>query len=276
MCDVQISTNQYQEIRKTARKLVARSWDMLKLCAKVVEENEMLLSTMPLKDRVKERILREIEFERKFVDWKARNIKFLNLTDSKKKNEVKVFEFDQFCSAKGLLREKSTWENDMEREIEKKEAELKEMIDRKKLARSKKKKIELLRDCMKILQVVTGLNTFEDDLEEETKRLKKKVSSNSPASKFASTLNLEVVMPNVKRLAARLEPEDPNPLYSASDCGKFQEPKIISKPSRVYRSAGAHQPSLLQWTGPTHQWEARTGNVKEKVSNFCNPPTKPS
>ena len=139
-----------------------------------------------------------------------------------------------------------------------------------KLARLKKKKIELLRDCMKILQVVTGLKTFEDDLEEETKRLKKKISSNSPASKFASTLNLEVVMPNVKRLAARLEPEDPNYLYSASDCGK-QKSKIISKPSRVYRSAGAHQPSLLQWTGPTHQWEARTGNVKEKVSNILIP-----
>ena len=180
-------------------------------------------------------------------------------------------EFEKFCSARGLSREQSTWQSIIGQEIERKEAELKEMIDRKKLARSKKKKVELLRDCMKILQVVTGLKTFEDDLEEETKRLKKKISSNSPASKFASTLNLEVVMPNVKRLAARLEPEDPNPLYSASDCGKFQEPKIISKPSRVYRSAGANQPSLLQWTGPTHQWEARTGNVKEKVSNILIP-----
>ena len=45
MCDVRMSTDQNQVMRKTARKLVARYWDMLKLCAKVVEENEMLLRT---------------------------------------------------------------------------------------------------------------------------------------------------------------------------------------------------------------------------------------
>ena len=70
----------------------------------------------------------------------------------------------------------------------------------------------------------------------------------------ASRLNLKV-MPNVKRFAARLEPENPNYLYSASDCDKFIS-KLLSQPSRVYSSAGAHKPSLPQWTGPTHQWEA--------------------
>ena len=33
-------------VRKTARKLVARSWEILKLCTRVVEENEKMLSTM--------------------------------------------------------------------------------------------------------------------------------------------------------------------------------------------------------------------------------------
>ena len=66
---------------------------------------------------------------------------------------------------------------------------------------------------------------------------RKKLGSNSPSSKFASRLNLEV-MPNVKRLAAMLEPEDPNYLYSASNCGKPKS-KILSQPSRVYSSAGA-------------------------------------
>ena len=49
---------------------------------------------------------------------------------------------------------------------------------------------------------------------------KKRTGSNSNASKFVKKLNLEV-MPNVKRLAARLEPEDPHHLTSASDCGKL-------------------------------------------------------
>jgi hypothetical protein len=98
------------------------------------------------------------------------------------------------------------------------------------------------------------LKTLKTPLKSQNKR---KLGNNPPARKFASKLKLEV-MPNVKRLAARLETEDPNYLYSASICGK---PKLLSQPSKVYSSAGAQKPSLPQWTRPTHQWESE----KEKV-----------
>ena len=55
------------------------------------------------------------------------------------------------------------------------------MIEKKRLAKSKKKNIELIRDCMKILQIVTNMKTYEDDLEDKLK----------PGSKNKPLLSLE-------------------------------------------------------------------------------------
>ena len=55
------------------------------------------------------------------------------------------------------------------------EVGLEEMTERNKLAKSKKKKLELLRDCMNVLQTVTKMKTLEDNLEEECHKLKKKM-----------------------------------------------------------------------------------------------------
>ena len=267
ICDV--SSNQDPLLRKTARKLVARSWDMLKLCTKVMEENEVMLSTMHVKEKLKENISWDIETERKFLEWKALNIKFLNLKDSKNKKEVKVSELEKFCAVKGLAREKSTSEIEYEKEIKEKDTNLKEMIAKKKLAKSKKKKLELIRECMKILQIVKEKKTFDDDLALEVKKLRKNIleddlednlrsqeddrhkpgheskprmsrqktlktpmksqkknrGKNSPASKLVSRLNL-VPVPNVKRLAAMLEKEDPNYHNIASNRGKLPKLKV--------------------------------------------------
>ena len=46
------------------------------------------------------------------------------------------------------------------------------MIAKKKLAKSKKKKLELVRDCMKFLQIVKEKKTFDDDLALEVKKLR--------------------------------------------------------------------------------------------------------
>ena len=55
---------------KTTRKMVARTWDVLKLCAKVMEENEVMISTMPMKDRLKEKIPWDTENEKKLENFK--------------------------------------------------------------------------------------------------------------------------------------------------------------------------------------------------------------
>ena len=56
-------------------------------------------------------------------------------------------------------------------EIETKENELKEMLTKKKLAKSKKNKLELVRESMKILENVSEKATFEDDPAIEIKKL---------------------------------------------------------------------------------------------------------
>ena len=53
-------------VRKTARKLVARSWEMLRFCTKVVDENDTMLCTMLMKEKVKRKVFWEVEEERKF------------------------------------------------------------------------------------------------------------------------------------------------------------------------------------------------------------------
>ena len=67
---------------------------------------------------------------------------------------MKGSELEKFCTLKGLTREKSTWEVENREDIETKENELKEMLTKKKLAKSQKKKLELVRECMKILENV--------------------------------------------------------------------------------------------------------------------------
>jgi hypothetical protein len=51
---------------------------------------------------------------------------------------------------------------------------LTKMIDKKRLAKSKKIKIELIRECINPLQIVTKIKTFENDLEEVFKKLKER------------------------------------------------------------------------------------------------------
>ena len=92
---------------KTARKLVGKTWDMLKLCTKVMEENEVMISAMPMKDKLKEKIPWDTANEKKLIDWKTLNIKFLNLKDSKNKKEMKGSALEKFCTLKGLTRKKS-------------------------------------------------------------------------------------------------------------------------------------------------------------------------
>ena len=191
--------------------------------------------------------------------------------------------------------------------IETKGNELKEMLTKKKLAKSKKKKLELVRECMKILENVDEKKTFEDDLAMEIKKIrknyfeddpedslltkeddghipgheskpkssrlkklktpmksqkKKTIGKNFPASKLVSRLNLKP-MPNVKRIAAMLEKEDPNHLTIAKNCGRLPKLKIISKPSKVYSSSGVYKPTSQQWNWPPHQWDSRTGIARQ-------------
>ena len=49
--------------------------------------------------------------------------------------------FEKFCERKGLDRKKESWERKIDEELKMKEIDLKDILTRKKIAKSKKKKL---------------------------------------------------------------------------------------------------------------------------------------
>ena len=56
-----------------------------------------------------------------------------------------------FCMSKGLVRQKESWEVELEKDIELKEMKIMEIYERLKNAKSKKKKMDLLKECKETL-----------------------------------------------------------------------------------------------------------------------------
>ena len=92
----------------------------------------------------------------------------------------------------------------------------------------------------------TKLKTLNTPLKSQKK---KKLGNNSPASKFASKLSLEV-MPNVKRLAARLETEDPNYLYSQNYSRNLVKcTAVLECTNQLHNSGPGHPTNGIQERG---------------------------
>ena len=60
---------------------------------------------------------------------------------------TKVNVLEQFCRKNGLQELKENWRKNVETEIEFKEKELEELTNKKKLAKSKKRKLEMFKEC---------------------------------------------------------------------------------------------------------------------------------
>ena len=71
----------------------------------------------------------------------------MSLKETGLKETINMGLFEVFCERKGLERKKSLWETKAETNIEMKDQELKEMLDSKKKAKSKRKKLELYQEC---------------------------------------------------------------------------------------------------------------------------------
>ena len=84
--------------------------------------------------------------------YKLRNLKTLNLKESKWKESAKSGPFESFCQKKGLERKKEMWEIRSEKEIEKKEEIVKALKQEKKCAKSKKRKLHLYKKCRGLIE----------------------------------------------------------------------------------------------------------------------------
>ena len=95
---------------------------------------------------MKENVIWKNDDLRNYNEWKM-SLKETGL----KKKTIKKGLFKVFSERKGLERKKSLWETKAEKNIEMEDQELKEMLDSKKKAKSKRKKLELYQECRKKL-----------------------------------------------------------------------------------------------------------------------------
>ena len=127
-----------------------RDLEVLKACYAVVEKMDFMIEELQ-STKMKETIMWSEEFKRKYCIWKTANIRFLNLKESKQKETVKEYTLLDFCESKGLLKKKESWEISLESHLEKKDDRVKEIYKKLKLYKTKKKKLELLKECKETL-----------------------------------------------------------------------------------------------------------------------------
>ena len=163
-------------VRKVARNRIVRKWELLKLHKEIIEENEELASSLNVKESAKEGVVWDRLERKKFDEWKTRNLRYMSLKESAKKGNVKVGHFEKFCKEKGFERKKGLWEQEVEKEIEGYEKELKEISAERKVAKSKKRRLAIYRKSRERLPKLLEdwLDTPGKEEERKYKRLKEK------------------------------------------------------------------------------------------------------
>jgi hypothetical protein len=279
---------------KMLRNQTCKKWELLKLCRDIIDENDQMIASMSEKEKLKENLVTNVKEKKDYDLWKIRNMKTLNLKESKLKENVKSGPFENFCHKKGLNRKKEKWEIRSEKETERKEDILKELKSERKCARSKKKKIQLYkkgRDQMKeniqnwketkateeetlfkemkriALQERKEMKQEIDDDEEKEEKEEENLTSLRKVSNFVKkpenwkeTLAVTLFAPK----ATNLRCVSPKQASSATDCGQLTK-IIFTKPQPVYRPGRAAEARGKPRTGPTHQWERSSGDQTGRV-----------
>ena len=198
-------------VRKKARRLVSKKWELLKLFKNIIDEQAGMLKEMKLSEKIREKVYWNDEDERNYSEWKMKNLKYMSLKESKLKENVKQKVFEDFCERKGLNRKKGIWERIVDDEMKLKENELKEIMDRKKLARSKRKKIELMKESKEKLfgMIESWKETPGMEEERNFKKLKESAMKERIVELLGKKRNLNN-RPEIdsKDLPERMTPED--------------------------------------------------------------------
>jgi hypothetical protein len=96
-------------VRKSAKSLVLKKWDILKACKNIIDDQDEVLKGMSVKEKLKEDVAWKDEDFKTYNEWKIRNVRFMSLKEtSLKENRTGLFE--AFCDRKGLRRKKGLWE----------------------------------------------------------------------------------------------------------------------------------------------------------------------
>ena len=102
---------------------------------------------MGIKEKLKENVAWNVDDKGKINLLKSRNMRYLCMKRGNPIVRKKVNDIEQFWERKGLNEVKETWRMEVEKEIELKENEASELMKMSKLAKSKKKKLSLFKEC---------------------------------------------------------------------------------------------------------------------------------
>ena len=265
-------------LRKSVRNEINKNWELLKVCRDVIDENTPMVTNMSEKEKLKESLEWDVRQRKDYENWKLRNLRTLNLKESRMKESVKSGPFESFCKKKGLERKKEMWETRSEKEIEKKEEILKELKQERKVAKSKKRKLHLYKKCRRLLEenVLDWKKVREKEEETLFQERKKIASEERKAKEERKRENLPRVSHLVNKFETSKEilaeplfaPVAINLLYRtleqpsrATDCGQMTE-ILITKPQLQYRPGRAAEARGDTTTGPPNQWERRSGEQR--------------
>jgi hypothetical protein len=281
-------------LRKSVQNIIFKNWELLKVCRDIIDENTPMVNSLSAKEKIKESLDWEEKRRKEYENWKLRNLKTLNLKESRQKASIKSGPFENFCKKKGLERKKEMWEMRSEKEIEEKEEFVKDLKLERKGAKSKKRKLHLYKKCRILLEenVLDWKKVREKEEETLFQEMKKNISEERRSEKIGrepkelmvleEARNKEEKLQRVSKLVTKFENCNVNlaeTLFApvainlscrtqelpsrATDCGEMKQ-ITITKPQPVYRPGRAAEAPGDTGTGPPHQWERSSGDRDER------------
>ena len=80
-------------VRSLASQNIAKKWELLKMCREVIDENDIMIESMNVKESMKENISWQDLERKRYNDWKAKNITYMCLKKHKQKEKVAHLNF---------------------------------------------------------------------------------------------------------------------------------------------------------------------------------------
>ena len=270
-------------ISKIAAKNVGRKWEVVKACVSVIDDGNELFEGLTLKEKLKEGVWWQNVERKNYLEWKTRNMRSLNLKESSAKPAAVPGPMEKFCTMKGLARIKFDLEDRTEKENCNFENELKEITLERKLARSKKKKLDLYRKCRKRLEILTNDWKSMKDQEE--------MSNSKKLKEEAMKERIRKQMKETKQDSRREEVRDPTSLeikppivtnkatFTESDVNQFvaMRPADLgcdNVPTVPYSARFGCKLNKMKITKPQLQMESRRSEAVLPAMDRAVPPMR--
>ena len=198
------------------------------------------------------------------TNLRVSNVRFLNLKNGKNAGTNKMNVLEQFCLKNGTAEKKESWRIDIETEIEKKATEVEELRKKRKQAKSKKRTLELFKECEVRLKsmFVDWKETPKKEEEQKFEQLKEKIlmkkkkTEEDEEQKTTIHQSADLADQAVQIVATTMKGKPGNsisrklqPSEVAKVSGLDTKLTIITKPQQDYGSVGIRNQIVTDCTG---------------------------